>query len=82
MLLVPLSKAASRGDQILNARSFEKQGFAMVLEEEEITDEKLLAAIDELYQRREEFRTRMAESPQSDAVSFVCDRIEEAMKHE
>ena len=81
MLLVPLSRAASRGDQILNARSFEKQGFAMVLEEEEITDEKLLGAIFELYEKRESFRARMAESHQSDAVSFVCDKIEEAMNH-
>ena len=81
MLLVPLSRAASRGDQILNARSFEKQGFAMVLEEEEITDEKLLGAIFELYERRESFRAKMAESHQSDAVSFVCDKIEEAMNH-
>lgn len=81
MLLVPLSKAASRGDQILNARSFEKQGFAMVLEEEEITDEKLLGSLFELYDRREEFGTRMAESHQSDAVTFVCDKIEEAVTH-
>ena len=36
-LLIPLSANASRGDQILNARSFERQGFSMVLEEEEIT---------------------------------------------
>ena len=41
-LLIPLSANASRGDQILNARSFEKQGYSMVLEEEEITDQKLL----------------------------------------
>ena len=33
-LLIPLSANASRGDQILNARSFERQGFSMVLEEE------------------------------------------------
>ena len=39
-LLIPLSANASRGDQILNARSFERQGYSMVLEEEEITDEK------------------------------------------
>ncbi|MDD6037356.1 MAG: undecaprenyldiphospho-muramoylpentapeptide beta-N-acetylglucosaminyltransferase, partial [bacterium] len=32
-LLIPLSAAASRGDQILNANSFEKQGFSMVLKE-------------------------------------------------
>ena len=37
-LLIPLSKQASRGDQILNARSFEKQHFSMVLMEEEITE--------------------------------------------
>ena len=48
-LLIPLSANASRGDQILNARSFEKQGFSMVLEEEEITDEKLLDTIHQLY---------------------------------
>ena len=33
-LLIPLSAKASRGDQILNARSFERQGYSMVLEEE------------------------------------------------
>ena len=31
-LLIPLSANASRGDQILNARSFERQGFSIVLE--------------------------------------------------
>ena len=30
-LLIPLSASASRGDQILNARSFERQKFSMVL---------------------------------------------------
>ena len=36
-LLIPLSAKASRGDQILNARSFERQGFSMVIEEEALT---------------------------------------------
>ena len=40
-LLIPLSAAASRGDQILNARSYEKQGYSMVLEEEQLTPEIL-----------------------------------------
>jgi len=34
-LLIPLSKAASRGDQILNAESFKKQGFSKVIFEED-----------------------------------------------
>ena len=46
-LLIPLSAAASRGDQILNANSFSKQGFSMVLEEEAITDDALCDAVTE-----------------------------------
>ena len=37
-ILIPLPANASRGDQILNARSFERQGFSIVLEEESLTD--------------------------------------------
>ena len=47
-LLIPLSAAASRGDQILNANSFAKQGFSKVLEEEAITDDSLCEAVTEL----------------------------------
>ena len=54
-LLIPLSARASRGDQILNARSFEKLGYSMVLEEEEITNQKLLESIQTLYQNRDSY---------------------------
>ena len=57
-LLIPLSANASRGDQILNARSFERQGFSMVLEEEEITEKSLLNAIRELYHNRQRISFR------------------------
>lgn len=40
-LLIPLPAGASRGDQILNARSFNKQGYSAVLEEENMTNEVL-----------------------------------------
>ena len=36
-LLIPLPAASSRGDQILNARSFEEQGFSMVANEDDLT---------------------------------------------
>ena len=36
-ILIPLSAAASRGDQVLNAKSFKKQVFSYVIEEEELT---------------------------------------------
>lgn len=48
MLLIPLPLSASRGDQILNAESFQKRGIAKVLEEEKVTQETLLAAVNEL----------------------------------
>lgn len=35
-LLIPLSKKISRGDQILNANSFEKEGYSLVLDEDEM----------------------------------------------
>lgn len=47
-LLIPLSKAASRGDQILNANAFEKKGFAHVIEEEALTMDTLIEGIDQL----------------------------------
>ena len=74
-LLIPLSANASRGDQILNARSFEKQGFSMVLEEEAITDEVLLKAIHDLYDHRENYRAAMENAPGQDSISVICDLI-------
>lgn len=78
-LLIPLSAKASRGDQILNARSFEKQGFSKVLEEEDISDERLLKDIAELYRDREAYILRMNESGLSDGVETIIRLIEEVI---
>lgn len=80
-LLIPLSAAASRGDQILNARSFEKQGFSMVLEEEAITDETLLQAIHSLYESRNAFSSAMSNSSQTDSIETIIRLIEAAAAH-
>lgn len=77
-LLIPLSAASSRGDQILNARSFERQGFSKVLEEEEITDEVLLSTIRELYESRESFINAMNQSSQQNPIETIIGLIEEA----
>ena len=74
-LLIPLPASASRGDQILNARSFEKQGLAMVMEEENITPESLLEAIRRLYTQRASLIGNMMESPVRDGVSAVMELI-------
>lgn len=48
MLLIPLSAQKSRGDQILNAHLFEKQGFAEVLEEETVSNVTFMQALQSL----------------------------------
>ena len=77
-LLIPLSAKASRGDQILNARSFERQGFSMVLEEEKITKNTFLDAVSELAAHRQDYIKTMEDCPQSDAIDTILGLIREA----
>ena len=76
-LLIPLSAKASRGDQILNARSFEKQGYSMVMEEEEITEASLLEAIHRLYADRQTYADAMANSKRTDSIRQIVNLIEQ-----
>ena len=75
-LLIPLSANASRGDQILNARSFERQGFSVVLEEEELTNDVLLSSINHLYENRETYISTMKQSSQQNSIDTIIDLIE------
>ena len=79
-LLIPLSANASRGDQILNARSFERQGFSMVLEEEELTKESLLEAVRKLYNDRSRFMDAMRDSNQQNSIDTIIDLIENSRR--
>ena len=74
--MIPLSANASRGDQILNARSFERQGYSVVLEEEELTKDVLLASITHLYENRETYINTMKQSPQQNSIDTIIDLIE------
>lgn len=76
-LLIPLSANASRGDQILNARSFERQGFSMVMEEEEITEQSLLEAVHKLYANRQSYINAMSNSRHMDSIHQITSIIEE-----
>lgn len=77
-LLIPLPASASRGDQLLNAQSFKNQGFSMVLDEDkDLTEESLVSAVFDLYERRDEIRDRMLKSNQTNAVMTIVNLIEE-----
>ena len=75
-ILIPLSLNASRGDQILNARSFESQGFSYVMEEESISEDALCAAVRKVYKDRENYKKAMSESGQMDGVKAIADLID------
>jgi UDP-N-acetylglucosamine--N-acetylmuramyl-(pentapeptide) pyrophosphoryl-undecaprenol N-acetylglucosamine transferase len=79
-LLVPLPKATSRGDQILNADYFFNKGFSHVLEQEKMTSEKLLSDINELYAACDILRENMKRENMSDAAEKVAEVIANAAR--
>ncbi|RGV96499.1 undecaprenyldiphospho-muramoylpentapeptide beta-N-acetylglucosaminyltransferase [Ruminococcus sp. AF14-10] len=79
-LLIPLSANASRGDQILNARSFERQGFSVVIEEEELSKELLLESVRDLYANRDTYMSAMRKSTLQNSIETITNIIEEVRK--
>ena len=79
-ILIPLSAAASRGDQILNANSFRSQGFSYVLEEEELTNTTLLEAIEHVCRKKDDYITAMEESNTHNSIETIVGLIKDATK--
>ncbi|HET7658057.1 MAG TPA: undecaprenyldiphospho-muramoylpentapeptide beta-N-acetylglucosaminyltransferase [Bacillales bacterium] len=80
MLLIPLSAGASRGDQILNARSFEKAGYCEVLTEEDLTSESFVEAVQHIYENRNDYMERMKKNEGTAAIDNVIDLIKDAAR--
>ncbi len=79
-LLIPLSKHASRGDQILNAASFEKQGFSMVMCEEKLNAESLIKSLHDLYSSSGKFVKAMADNQYDSGVDAVIKLLDKATR--
>ena len=79
-ILIPLSAQASRGDQILNAASFEKLGYSIVIQEEEVTNEKLLAAVNEAFDNKEKYIAAMNKSQLNNSIEKIVGLINSAAK--
>lgn len=76
-LLIPLPSSSSRGDQILNAESFESQGFSIVVDEDDLTTKLLVEKVQELYFTRNTFIDTMSKSSQRDAIGTIINIIED-----
>lgn len=77
-ILIPLPADSSRGDQILNAKSFQDQGFSMMVDQHDLTEDLLVEKVHELYQNREKYIQRMADSNQLDSIQTIMKLINEA----
>ena len=78
-VLIPLSAKSSRGDQIINARSFEQQGFSMVIDNDELDEDILGETIYELYNTREKYVEAMCNSNLHSATDTIIRIIKEEM---
>lgn len=77
-ILIPLPAASSRGDQLLNAQSFEAQGFSIVINEDDLTTELLVDRVHELFCNRQSYHDAMGQSGQMDSIRTIMRLIEEA----
>ncbi len=71
MLLIPLSKSCSRGDQIENAKLFQSMGYCEMLEEEEFNEKMFLEKLNNLIKNDKKFKENMQKNANFDA----CDKI-------
>ena len=76
-VLIPLGLNASRGDQILNAKSFEKQGYSYVLQEEDVTSETLLNAVNTVYSQRQTYINSMYQSKLANPIETIVNLANE-----
>jgi UDP-N-acetylglucosamine--N-acetylmuramyl-(pentapeptide) pyrophosphoryl-undecaprenol N-acetylglucosamine transferase len=72
-ILIPLPLSASRGDQILNARSFERSGYTSVLPQEQLSSESFVERIREVFRKKDQLIVAMEQAPGRDAVEKVLD---------
>ena len=70
-ILIPLP--GGRGDQLLNAESFQQQGYSVVIEQDDLSTSYLAKKINELYAEREGYIKTMSASEQKDAIGIITD---------
>ena len=77
-VLIPLS-AGSRGDQVLNAKSFEASGFSEVIGEEALDPSMLVETVMKVYNAREKYITKMNERMELSPIDRITELIEETL---
>lgn len=76
-ILIPLSAKASRGDQILNARSYAKQGFSEMLDEDVATSQDLIDMVNKVYDNKSSYISAMDKSSCTSGVDKIVELVKE-----
>ena len=76
MLLIPLQIGA-RGDQLINAESFVKSGWARVVRETELSGERLIREISLTAAESTQIRTAQEKFVGSGSVTVICEELEQ-----
>lgn len=79
-LLIPLGSGASRGDQLINAATFEREGYSRVVHEEALTNESFLQAVRQLAQDTVEIREQLKQFPVLDSVDLIFAEIKQSLR--
>lgn len=75
-LLIPLSAAASRGDQLENADYAQQQGYSLVIPEGNLNEGTLVAGIHELLRQRKQYEQRLATFSRVDATEALTGELQ------
>ena len=78
-VLVPLTLNSTRGDQLLNAKYFQRKGFAEVLDQNTATKEDLSDLILHVYSYRESYISAMLAEDQADGTLPILQIIRETV---
>ena len=76
-ILIPLPSKSSRGDQLLNAASFKKQGYSKVIDEDDLTTKLLVDTVNNLYENRALVITTMNSNAVTDSINDIIKLIQE-----
>ena len=78
-ILIPLPSKASRGDQLLNAKSFESQGYSVVLDQDDLTSKLIKETVDSVFADRDKYISAMKNSAQQDAIPKIMSIIKDCV---
>lgn len=75
MILIPLPTTQSRGDQIDNAKNFERNGYGIMIEEKNANQEVLLDVIEKVFKNKEFYIKNMEKFEFNDTIKIIYDKL-------